>query len=419
MSSIAQQQIAPAQLRSAMHATRQQTLALVEAVAECNRPQQWHPNLSPVLWHLGHIGVAEDFWIRQQCWQQPERYPDLSMLFDPTRTPKWNRQVLPSLTTLLAFLQEVRSPILSWLDELHAFPEDESLLACGWGVAMVLQHECQHQETMQMVRYLMPAETKPDMSSRQDDAIALATSSEFVRIVAGEQWMGSDDPVWSLDNERSPYPVQVNEFAIARHPVSNADYLNWIESGGYEQQAAWSHAGWLWKTQECIWHPLHWRLYEGNWQQRSLAGWIDLIPDRPVMGVSWYEADAYARSRGLRLPTEAEWERAATLDSAWNWQACLQDRGDRFDELTWGETQGALERAGCVWEWTATAFYPYPNFHPFPYREYSEPWFDGHHYSLRGGSWATHPLLRRPSFRNWYEPHVREIFAGIRCVSDG
>ncbi|MEO1132431.1 MAG: SUMF1/EgtB/PvdO family nonheme iron enzyme, partial [Cyanobacteria bacterium J06639_1] len=395
--------------------------AIAHSTPANSRSRQWHPSLSPVQWHLGHIGIVEDFWIRQHCWQQSDRHPSYSLLFDPTRTPKWSRQTLPPLTDLLNFLQEVRQPFLRWLHELDMFPENESLLSCGWIVAMVLQHECQHQETMQMVRYLMPVDEADEFEVKSflDDEIALApaSSSEFVRVPAGELWQGSDDPVWSLDNERSPHRVRVKEFAIARTPVTNAGYLDWMESGGYERREAWSEAGWIWKTQQRISHPIHWRDRGGRWQQRSLSGWVDLIPDRPVMGVSWYEADAYARSLGYRLPTESEWERAATLDRDWDASACLRDRGDRFDELTWGETKGVLERSGCVWEWTATPFHPYPEFRPFPYREYSEPWFDDH-YSLRGGSWATHPLLRRPTFRNWYEPQVREIFAGIRCAKE-
>lgn len=418
MSWMVRQQVTPARLADMWRAVRKQTLATVATTPSIYLSRQWHPNLSPVQWHLGHVGVVEDFWIRQQCWQQSDRHPDYALLFDPTRTPKWNRQALPPLADLLAYLDEVRSPILTWLYGLDEFPDDGSLLERGWIVAMVLQHECQHQEIMQMVRYLMPASGEPvEVKHPCSSEIAKGKpSSDFIEIPAGGCWQGCEDPIWSLDNERDRHWVDVAAFAIARRPVSNLEYLRWMESGGYAQQSSWSEAGWAWKVKHAIAHPLHWRLYKGMWQHRSLRGWIPLQLDRPVMGVSWYEANAYARSRGLRLPTETEWERAATWRNEWKRKLHWQNK--YVEELTAGEPRGGLENTGCVWEWTATPFHPYPGFRAFPYREYSEAWFDGNHYTLRGGSWATHSLLRRPSFRNWYEPHVREIFAGIRCASD-
>jgi gamma-glutamyl hercynylcysteine S-oxide synthase len=238
---------------------------------------------------------------------------------------------------------------------------------------MVLQHELQHTETMRQAMRLagLLAPGEPLLA-----ALNGAGAPEWLTVPGGDFEMGAPDGVFSYDNERPRHRVAVAPFRIARRPVSNATWLHFTEGGGYQRREWWSDEGWAWKEDYDITHC-----------QDAGAG----HPDAPVCHVSWFEAAAFARYAGARLPTEAEWERAATWD------------------------QGIAD-TGRVWEWTASPFGGYPGFVAHPYREYSEVFFGGGYRVLRGGSWATHPRVATRTFRNWDLPQRRQIFAGVRLA---
>lgn len=215
----------------------------------------------------------------------------------------------------------------------------------------------------------------------------------MVLVPASVFLLGSNDRGTTLDNERPAHTVVIDDFLIDRFPVSNAAFLQFVRSGGYESPHWWSAEGWRWRLQKQVTSPLYWRHEQtGTWKEIGCDAVSPLEPEQPVMGLSWYEAEAYARFVGKRLPTEAEWEKAATA--------------------------GALAMTGRVWEWTSTWFHPYPGFVAHPYQGYSVPYFDNLHRVLRGGSWASQVHVCRPTFRNWYQPGVREIFSGFRCAQD-
>lgn len=386
---------------SALEEARADTLRLIADVSDENFRCQIHPDFSPLGWHLGHIGVTEAYWILQQCKQEASLSAFYDFFFVPTDNPKPNRVNLPAREGILHYLHTERDQVLSFLMQAN-FHTDHSLLREGNIFNMVLQHEEQHNETMRIILWLLAAahHDEGELETGSSDGysppyVVPSRYSHSVRVPAGPFVMGSNDLATTLDNERRQHKVNVPEFFIDSLPVSNSDFLRFIDSGGYHTSCWWMPAGWQWRKENDVKHPLHWRRGpSGNWCEISLTdGTRPLASDQPVTCISWYEADAYARFVGKRLPTEAEWEKAACSEY-------LQDSGQ-------------------VWEWTSSWFQPYPGFSAHPYDGYSLPYFDQRHRVLRGGSWATQPHVRRATFRNWYQPWVREIFAGLRCAQDG
>ncbi len=252
--------------------------------------------------------------------------------------------------------------------------------------------------------------------------------------------MGTDDRTWAYDNERPAHEVNVPSFWIARSPVTNAEYLAFMRAGGYEERRFWSDAGWAWLRESECREPGHWRRasdYEGSLDDYRAIVFGSLEPilaEGIVMHVSFYEAEAYARFVDGRLPTEAEWEKAAAWDplknaasmfpwgdAPWNPKLANLDQGrlhpTRANSYLEGQSAyGCLQMLGDVWEWTETRFEAYPGFEMFPYADYSEVFFGKEYRVLRGGSFATRARVARNTFRNWDYPQRRQIFAGIRCA---
>jgi iron(II)-dependent oxidoreductase len=253
---------------------------------------------------------------------------------------------------------------------------------------------------------------------------------------------GTPDLPFVFDNEKWQHPVRVRPFRIARAPVTNVDFAEFVDDGGYQRPELWSGSGWEWRDRANAKHPVYWqRAPTRSWLRRTYDHVAPIEEHLPVIHVNWYEAEAYCRWADRRLPTEAEWEMVASSEPNSDGQA-LRMQKRRFP---WGNDPPAPDRAnldtravgcipvnllaagdsafGCrqmignVWEWTADDFGPLPGFTVDPYKEYSEPWFGGTHKVLRGGAFATRSRLIRNSYRNFYAPDRRDVLAGFRTCS--
>ncbi len=373
--------VAATAFQDALQDVREQTLALVAPFSHAELERVHHPLMSPLDWDLGHIAAYEDLWLVHRHGGEPLLRGDLADLYDAFETPRCARGEIPFLRgdDVFQYVADVRERTLAVLDRVG--PGDGTLFE------MVVRHEAQHNETMRQTLFLggLPGGRPPAAPTRgSGPAGTSATLPEagWISIPAGSFQMGAPDGGFAFDNERPRHRVDVPAFAIARRPVTNATWMHFVEGGGYERREWWSDEGWAWKEEYDISRP---------------EGWTDgaaEADDAPVLHVSWFEADALARSHGARLPTEAEWERAAT----------------------WA--QDPLQDAGYAWEWTSSVFGGYPGFEAHPYREYSEVFFDAGYRVLRGHSWATAERVRSTTFRNWDLPMRRQIFAGVRLAKD-
>jgi iron(II)-dependent oxidoreductase len=409
---------------------RDRTLSLVAPISEADLERVHSTLMSPLAWDLGHIAAFEDLWLVHRYGGRPLLREDLVDVYDAMETPRASRGGLPFLGAAEArdYLDRVRERTFDVVEERGV----------GDGILheLVLRHEQQHNETMLQTLELAHLDGHALRSRRRAKCAASSpTGLELIEVAGGECTIGAPplDEVFAYDNERPRHRTDVRGFRIGMHAITNASYLHFVEGGGYERREWWSDEGWAWKEQYDITRPGGWTPdHSGEWRLGDLA---PLDPSRPVIHVSWFEADAFARAHGLRLPTEAEWEKAATWDQTtgvaflypWGNDALVPgvhanvdlttDGPAPADELPSGAAPcGALGMIGDVWEWTASEFTAYPGFVAYPYREYSEPFFDSGYRVLRGGSWATAPLVATATFRNWDLPQRRQIFSGFRVA---
>ena len=380
---------------------RGRTLALIDGVDEDDLNRVHDPLNSPLVWDLGHIAAFEELWLCRRTGLEP-LHPGLAKVYDAAESTRADRGEMPylRLSDAIDFLDGVRERALGVLDRADPFVME-----------MVLQHEHQHGETM--LQTLQLAEPGTYTPERPRDWEGALTSPPRVRIAAGEFLMGDPGDGFAYDNERPRHGVYLPAFEIDSRPVSNAGFAQFVEDGGYRWREVWDAQGWAWAQARGLERPRYWTEHG---EERRFERTEPLDPNLPVMHVSWYEADAFARWAGRRLPTEPEWERAASGTEAGS---------ANLDQLAFGprpaqaaSEAGALGMLGDAWEWTASAFGGYPGFSAFPYPEYSEVFFGDTHRVLRGGSWATRPRVARTTFRNWDLPYRRQIFAGFRCASD-
>jgi len=411
-------------LATALTEARGRTLGLLAPLDDRDQNHQHSELMSPLVWDLAHIAHYEELWLLRELTGAAPTAEQFDDMYDAFKHPRRERPSLDLLgpTEARAFAGNVRERVLRLL--ASGIERRDVLRREAFLYAMVVQHEHQHDETILATLqlrdggYPIPRRTGPPPQARVADP---AVTGE-VELAGGTFVMGTDDEAWAYDNERPAHRVSISPFHIDAAPVTNRAYVEFIRRGGYRDDTAWNEAGRAWRDEAGLAHPQFWREEpDGSWVRRRFGHWEPLPLDEPVQHVCCYEADAFARHAGKRLPTEAEWEHAAAGSDA----GAANLGGAEWAPDPIGShpagvsTHGVHQMLGDVWEWTATEFTGYPGFASFPYREYSEVFFDDGYRVLRGGSWATHPLAIRTTFRNWDLPIRRQIFAGFRCARDG
>jgi iron(II)-dependent oxidoreductase len=421
-------------IRILLSDARERTDWLVESLSDADLEHVHDPLMSPLVWDLGHIAAFEDLWVAGRGTGMEPLRPDLMEVYDATETPRAHRGELPFLprAEALDYMERVRERALSVLDRMDLTPGLGDLHSGGFLWELLVQHEHQHNETMlQCLQLAAPGVFSPPRRALPSPPQNPARG--MVRVEAGMCELG-DAGVWfAYDNERPRHAVRLAAFEIDRLPVTNADYAQFVADGGYARADLWTARGWEWRTRCGVGRPLYWG---ADGDERRFDRVADIDPSRPVMHVCWYEADAFARWAGKRLPTEAEWEKAAAW-APWASGPHRQPWGEappthelaNLDQTAFGpapagaypdgaSAYGVLGMVGDAWEWTASDFGPYPGFRAYPYEEYSEIFFGGGYKVLRGGSWATRTRVVRNTVRNWDLPQRRQIFAGFRCARD-
>jgi iron(II)-dependent oxidoreductase len=417
----------PSALSLQLREARQHTRALT---GDLKGEQLFGPRrriVNPVLWELGHVAWFLERWclrLRPDESLSASLLEDSDALYDSATVAhdaRWNLP-LPSLAATIEYQDRVLEGVLARLDRQQGDPWFLYL------VQLAIFHEDMHAEafhyTRQTLGYADPFRDEASPAGGEREELQGDTA------VAGGTYLigASRNSGFHFDNEKWAHPVEIAPFRIARAPVTNAEFLEFVREGGYRRREWWSAEGWECKGKASA--PRYWTERGDRWFERRFSDWVPLQGDLPAMHVDWHEANAYCRYAGRRLPSEAEWEVAASLgekgarrrypwgDTSDGERANLGGTGRvAVDRFSLGDSLGGCRQMiGNVWEWTSSAFAPYPGFVADPYREYSEPWF-GTHKVLRGGSFATPARLVASSWRNFYTPDRGDIFAGFRTCA--
>ena len=373
-----------------LRAIQNKTRKLFEGMSDLHYRLQFHSDLSPAGWHLGHGLFVENYWLHEVIQQNNELTSDTS-LYIPENCPKPQRG--PRLPPLHESLKNISAQQdINDLLLLEKTPplSDHVLFKDEYIENFIIQHYAQHYETIHMV--LQQIALKADKGDYQPKELLIAKmpKRDISHIKQDTYTVGGEKPL-SYDNELPALQTTLNEFYISLKPVSNSEYLNFMHNEGYTKSNYWSDDGWRWLQENPSHHPEHWRQNsQHQWYGINHIGAYDLQGDDALYGINYYEACAFANWANARLPHEHEWETAARLEQ--------------------------LSQTAHAWEWCSNIFYAYDDFQSFPYEEYSTPWFDGKHFVLKGGSIFTRPEIKRASFRNFYQAHQRHMFAGLRLV---
>lgn len=415
---------------------RERSLALVSGLDASRLMGPRLPIVNPLLWELGHVAWFQEHWAWHHLRGLPPLRADGDALYDSAKVhhdTRWDLP-LPTIDETRIYARTILDRVVERLAARDPSPEET------YFHTLPLFHEDMHGEAFTNTRQTLaypappiPLDAPPPVTARAEGDAA---------IPGGTFLLGATpDLPFVFDNEKWAHEVRVEPFRMARAAVTNAEFAAFTEDGGYRRRDLWSEEGWGWREKTGAEHPVYWRRgASGGWEARVFDAWKPLAADDAVIQVCGHEADTFCRWAGRRLPTEAEWETAAAGEP----RAGGSRLATRKRLYPWGDAPPSPERAnldarhggtvsvhafpdgdsafgvrqmfGNAWEWTATDFGPYPGFVVDPYKEYSEPWFTGHRV-LRGGCWATRARLLRNTWRNFYTPDRRDVFAGFRTCA--
>lgn len=425
------------QLAEMMRSARQRTLELIGGLTQEQLIGPRLPTVNPLLWEVGHVAWFHEYFILRREYGRAPLLERGDSLYDSIAIPHDRRWDLP-----ICSLGEIKDYMARVLDDLLAgLPDGLCSERDSFLYQFTVFHEDMHDEAFlwarQTLSYPTP-EFAPDgpRATREGASGALDGDAD---IPGGTFPMGSPpDAAFLFDNEKWAHPVAVAPFRMARAPVTNAAFAAFVEDGGYAKRALWDEDGWRWREAAGAAHPVYWKPdRSGGWLLRRFDRWEPLPPHRPVIHVNWHEANAWCRWAGRRLPTEAEWEFAASMrpgaggtlvKTRYPWGDAAPTPAhanldgfalgcvDVADRAAGDSAWGCRQMLGNVWEWTADTFGPFPGFTPDDYKEYSEPLF-GETKVLRGGAWTTRSRMASATYRNFFGPERRDVFAGFRTCA--
>ena len=433
--------INPDQLAGWVRDARARTLEIFDDLTDEQLRVPQLEILNPFLWEIGHIAWFQEHWVLRHAAGADPLLATGDALYDSSAVhhdTRWDL-ALPTREQTLDYVHAVRDRVLSRLGEAELGQPE------AYFNQLSVFHEDMHDEAFLYMRqtlgYPMPRLTGCSVDPGRAATTDLADGD--AEVPGGTLELGgSRDAPFVFDNEQWAHAVEIEPFAIARTPVTQGQFAEFADDGGYQRRELWSDEGWRWRDGAGAEHPIRFVRDGRGWQRRHYDRPRPLELNRPVVHVNAYEAEAYCRWAGRRLPTEAEWEAAAACEPS--------DGGDRLGSrkrrYPWGDRApdptlanldarvgdtvdvgalpegdsafGCRQMLGNVWEWTSSVFGPYPGFEPGPYKEYSQPWF-GTRWVLRGGAWATRSRMVTNTYRNFYPPNRCDVFAGFRTCRLG
>ncbi len=430
------------QLIANLQDARARTLELLKGLSDEQLVGPKLETVNPMIWEIGHLNYFNEFWILRHLDKCEPLIANADELYDSiaiAHETRWDLSV-PSLEVTLEYLQNTIDAITRRLASREANNDDR------YFYQLATYHEDMHTEAFTYTRQTLAYPTPEFALAQAADSSGWDAGSlpGDVEISGGSFMLGAmPDDGFVFDNEKWAHPVEIKPFCIARAPVTNTEYAEFVDDKGYQRKELWSEAGWQWRSQQQLEHPVYWlRRHDNNndWHSRQFDEILPLRPHAPIIHVSWYEAQAYCRWANRRLPNEAEWELAASAEPDENGQSF----GATKRRFPWGDAPptpqhanldgralgcidvaalpagdsafGCRQMTGNVWEWTATEFGPYPGFVPDPYKEYSQTSFFTRKV-LRGGCWATRGRMLRNTWRNYFQPYRNDVFAGFRTCA--